>query len=157
MLERLRLRIERDPLRVAIYAWLAALVLIGIAGFVATTRAQELQPLSFTIGIDQPEDGTRYALLCERIDSVLLAKNGDVMFAGLPTWKSVKDSARSEQCPASQGNWIEIQTERLRNYQVRLRLVRYNAQGEVISTRSLHPYFWFENGRRARAPIILSV
>lgn len=115
-----------------------------------------------TIGIEQPTDGTRYALLCERIESTLLVVNGDVKWGGLPTYKSVKGSQRSETCPPSQGNWFAFQTEPLRNYHIYARLVRYDAEGNILSNRELPPYFWFDNGETVsptnpRGPIILSV
>lgn len=115
-----------------------------------------LPGVAATIGIDQPEDGTKYALLCERIESVLLAVNGDVKWGGLPTWKAVKGSTRVEACPMTQGNWFEFPTEKLRSYQITVRVIRYDAKGEVLSNKLKPPYFYF-HGPNAKplAPVIL--
>lgn len=111
---------------------------------------------SVTIGVDQPEDGTKYALLCERIESTLLTVNGDVKWGGLPTYKGVVGSQRVEPCPMSQGNWFEVPTQALRNYQITARLVRYDAKGEVLYERVLPSYAWFDSGaKQPKPPVVL--
>ncbi len=112
---------------------------------------------SMTIGIDPPNDGTSYSLQCVKIVSIKLIKNGDVMWGGLPTWKSEKGSIREEECPISNGNWIEVKTELHRNYLITVRVIKFNKEGEVLSDRTMSPYAWFERGEKLKAPVILSI
>ena len=110
---------------------------------------------AMTIGIDQPGDGTKYALLCERVESRLLKVKDGVLWAKMPTYVSVSKSARVDECPMSQGNWFELKTERLRSYQITVRVVRYDAEGNVLSSKVQPPYFYF-HGPDAKpiAPVV---
>lgn len=131
------------------------LVLFG-AGVALLLMAAFSPSRAATIGIEQPDDGTKYALLCESITSTLLVQNGDVKWGGLPTYVSVKDGARVEECPMSQGNWFEFKTEKLRNYVITARLIRYDKDGKVLSNKLLSPYFYFHGPKeRPEKPVVV--
>lgn len=147
---------DRQPTRyllvlfaVAVLAWalLIACVSRALAG-------------DMTIGIEPPADTPlTYELHCVKIESIKLEVIPDRTWGGLPTWRSVKGSARVEPCPASNGHWLSIPTELHRNYQIHVLLVKRDAQGETVSARALPPYAWFDSGRssRPRGPVILSI
>lgn len=108
----------------------------GLLILLTTSAAHALD-----VSLPPPPNGGSNEIRCERLTSTLLEPIPGKVWGGMPVYRGVKGGSVVHQCPPESGEHLQIPREHFRNYQLTVRWTVYDAQGAVVSTRLLPPYY----------------